>query len=191
MKKFKIILNLFLTFFKIGAFTFGGGLAMIALFENEFVTKKKFIEQEELLNIIAVAQSTPGPIAINCATFIGYKKGGFIGSLFSTLGVILPSFIIIYIISIYISWDIPVIANAFKGIKAAVGILILLAGIKMIKKMEKRTVNIILLISVCLLSVMVDLFNIDFSSIYFIVIGGLIGYIIYKIDIFRQKKENK
>ena len=98
MSKLKTLLNLFITTFKIGLFTFGGGYAMIAVFENEFVSKKGWIQHEEFTDLIAIAESTPGPIAINSATYIGYKKGGFLGSLFSTKGVALPSFIIIFLI---------------------------------------------------------------------------------------------
>ena len=93
-------LKLFLTLFKIGLFTFGGGYGMIALLENEFVERKKWIEHDEFMDIIVIAESTPGPIAVNSATYIGYKMAGVLGSVFATLGVALPSFIIIYIILI-------------------------------------------------------------------------------------------
>ena len=97
-----ILPDLFRTFAKIGVFTFGGGYAMIALLENEFVEKKKWLEKDEFLDVAAIAESTPGPIAINCATYIGYKKAGVLGSAAATLGVILPSFIIIYAISLFL-----------------------------------------------------------------------------------------
>ena len=98
MKKAKILLEMFLTLFKIGLFTFGGGYAMLALLESEMVEKKKWLEKEEFLDMVAIAESTPGPIAINCATYVGYKRAGVIGSAAATLGVVLPSFIIIFII---------------------------------------------------------------------------------------------
>ena len=98
MKKLKNLLKLFWTMFKIGLFTFGGGYAMVAVIERELVEKKNFISQEEFLDLIAIAESTPGPIAVNSATYIGYKFGGVLGSFFATLGVVLPSFIIIFII---------------------------------------------------------------------------------------------
>ena len=100
MKKSKLILTLFLCFFKIGAFTFGGGYAMLSLLENEFVSKKGWLTKDEFLDMLAIAESTPGPIAINSATFIGYKTAGVLGSTFATLGVVLPSFIIIFVISL-------------------------------------------------------------------------------------------
>ena len=95
----KRLLSLFLTMLKIGLFTFGGGYAMIALMENEFVAKKKYLEGDEFMDIVAIAESTPGPIAINLATYIGYKQGKFFGSLLATLGMCIPSFAIIYAIS--------------------------------------------------------------------------------------------
>ena len=102
MKKSKTVLELFLTLFKIGAFTFGGGYAMLALLESELVSKKKWIEKDEFLDMVAIAESTPGPIAINSATYIGYKRAGVLGSAAATLGVVLPSFIIIYVISLFL-----------------------------------------------------------------------------------------
>ena len=93
MKKIKLLFSLFITMFKIGLFTFGGGYAMIAILEREFVEKKKWLEHDEFMDIIAIAESTPGPIAINSSTYIGYKQSGVLGSLFATLGVVLPSFI--------------------------------------------------------------------------------------------------
>ena len=105
-EKLKKCWVLFVTFFKIGAFTFGGGYAMIPLIQKEVVESKGFITDEDILDIFAIAESTPGPIAINSATFIGYKIAGVLGSFFATLGVVLPSFIIIFIISMF--------ADAFK-----------------------------------------------------------------------------
>ena len=121
------MLELFLTFAKIGLFTFGGGYAMISLIEDICVEQKKWITHEEMVNVTIVAESTPGPIAINCATYVGYRQKGFLGSMVTTLGIVLPSFVIIYIISMFLDnfLEITVIASAFKGIKLAVGLLIL------------------------------------------------------------------
>ena len=117
-----ILLQLFLQFAKIGLFTFGGGYAMIALIENTCVTKKQWITHEEMMDITVIAESTPGPIAINCATFVGFRQKGFLGALVATLGIILPSFILIYIISVFLDrfLEIAWIAHAFLGIKIAV-----------------------------------------------------------------------
>ena len=97
-KKLKLSLSVFWVFFRIGAFTFGGGYAMIPLITEETVTKRKWISEQDILDIFAIAESTPGPIAINSATFVGYRVAGFWGSFFATLGVVMPSFIIIFII---------------------------------------------------------------------------------------------
>ena len=137
-----ILMELFLIFAKIGLFTFGGGYAMISLIENNCVEKKKWITHDEMMNITVIAESTPGPIAINCATYVGYKKAGIIGAIISTLGIVLPSFAVIYLISMFLDnfLEITLIANAFKGIKIAVGFLILDAAITMIKKMPKKNI---------------------------------------------------
>ena len=160
MKK-KKILTLFLTFLKIGAFTFGGGYAMIAILENEFVENKKWMTKEEFLDMVAIAESTPGPIAINSATYIGYRQAGFWGSLLSTLGVVLPSFVIIYIISLFFDkfLQFEYVQYAFKGIQACVVYLILSAGIKMLKGLKKTALNII----ICM-GLFINLFDFDKRS---------------------------
>lgn len=136
-----LLIELFLTFAKIGLFTFGGGYAMISMIENVCVENKKWINYDDMMNITVIAESTPGPIAINCATFVGYKQKGLIGAIAATMGIVFPSFAIIYLIAILMDdfLEITVIANAFKGIKLAVGILILDAALKMIQKMQKKT----------------------------------------------------
>ena len=113
---FKGYLRLFLIFLKIGAFTFGGGYAMISLLESEFVDKRKWLTSDEFFKIITISETTPGPIAINSATYIGYTIGGVFGSFMATFAVVLPSFVIIYVISLFFNnlLTIPVIANAFK-----------------------------------------------------------------------------
>ena len=135
-----ILLDLFLTFAKIGLFTFGGGYAMISVIENICVERKRWITHDEMMNVTVIAESTPGPIAINCATFTGYRQAGFAGALAATLGIIVPSFAIIWLISMFLDnfLELTLIANAFKGIKIAVGILILDAAMNMMKKMPKK-----------------------------------------------------
>lgn len=139
MKK-SILLDLFVTFARIGLFTFGGGYAMIPMMERSCVELKGWITHDEMLNVTIIAESTPGPVAINCATFVGYKMAGLWGATVSTLGMVLPSFVIIYAISVFMEnfLEITAIANAFKGIKIAVGLLILKAGMGMIGKMRKQ-----------------------------------------------------
>ncbi|MBR2970359.1 MAG: chromate transporter [Clostridia bacterium] len=177
----KKLLNLFFTFFKIGLFTFGGGYAMIALIQSETVQKKNWISGDELLNIVAVAESTPGPIAINCATYIGYKRAGVLGSLFATLGVVLPSFIIIFAISFFIEslLQIELINNAFKGIQAAIAVLIIRAGVKMLKNIKKNAFSIIVLMLALAITVTFNFIGSEVSSIYLIMTGGVLGYIYY------------
>ena len=135
-----IFLDLFLSFAKIGLFTFGGGYAMISLIENNCVEKKKWITHDEMMDIAVIAESTPGPIAINCATFVGYKIAGMLGAVLATMGVVIPSFIIIVIISMFLDnfLEISLVANAFKGIKVGVGIIIVNAAMNMIKKMSSK-----------------------------------------------------
>lgn len=132
--------SLFLTFFRIGCFTFGGGYAMIAMIEDACVEQKGWITHDDMMTVTVLAESTPGPIAINCATYVGYRQRGMAGALAATLGMVLPSFLIIYLISLYLDrfLEIAWIAHAFQGIKAAVGLLILDAGIGMVRKMKKK-----------------------------------------------------
>ena len=138
MKKIRELFILFISMFKIGLFTFGGGYAMISVFENEFVSKKKYLEHEEFMNVLVIAESTPGPIAINMATYIGYKQQKIIGAIFATLGMVLPSFTIIFLISLFFNnlLENKYVSAAFKGIQACVIFLILSAGVKLFKKMK-------------------------------------------------------
>ncbi len=165
MKK-KILLDLFLTFVKIGLFTFGGGYAMISIIESICVEKKKWITHDDMMNVTVIAESTPGPIAINCATFVGYRQAGISGALAATLGTVLPSFAVIYAISIFLDnfLEITLIANAFKGIKAAVGILILNAAITMIKNMGKEILPRAIMICSFAAMLLINIFSWNFSS---------------------------
>ena len=190
-KKFKLLLSLFWVFFRIGAFTFGGGYAMIALLQNEFVENKKWIDKEDFLNMIAIAESTPGPIAINSATYLGYRRAGVLGSAAATLGVVLPSFIIIYTISLFFDafLSLTFVSYAFRGIQACVVYLILSAGIKMFKGIKKNVYGIIAFSLTISLLVALSLFSIKFSAIFYILVGGTAGLVIYLIGLIRNKKE--
>ena len=186
------LLNLFLTFLKIGAFTFGGGYAMIAVLEREFVENKKWLSHDEFLEIVAIAESTPGPIAINSATYIGYKVSKFWGSFFSTLAVVLPSFVIIYLISLFFDAFLTAesVGYAFKGIQVGVIYLITTAGLNMFKKMKKSAFNIIMFAAAMVLLIANTLFAVKISSILFILAGALIGIFAYLIK-KANKKEGK
>ena len=189
MKKY---LNLFFTMLKIGLFTFGGGYAMIALLENEFVSKKEWIEKDEFLDMVAIAESTPGPIAINAATYIGYKMLGFLGSLTATVAVCIPSFVIIYAISLFLDafLSFTLVAYAFRGIQVCVIWLILSAGLKMLKQMRRTVFNILVLSTVIICMVAFSVFSVSFSTIFYILISGGIGLFMYLIGLFRKRKED-
>ncbi len=185
-----ILLELFLTFAKIGLFTFGGGYAMISIIENHCVEKKKWLTHDEMMNMTVIAESTPGPIAINCATFTGYKKAGFIGALVSTLGMGLPSFVVIYLISTFLDHflELTIIANAFKGIKIAVGILILDAAVTMIKKMHKKILPRVIMICSCAVMFCINAFAWNFSSINLMLIAGIVSLTIFILNGTHEQK---
>ena len=179
-----ILLDLFLTFAKIGLFTFGGGYAMISMIENNCVERKQWITHDEMMNITVIAESTPGPIAINCATFTGYKKAGFVGALSATLGMIVPSFVVIYLISMFLDnfLELTIIANAFKGIKIAVGILILDAAITMIKKMHKKRLPRTIMVCSCVAMLCINIFAWNFSSISLMLIAAVVSLSIFVLS---------
>lgn len=174
-------LTLFLTFLKIGAFTFGGGYAMVALLESEFIYKKKWIEKDDFLNMIAIAESTPGPMAVNSATYIGYHVAGFCGATAATLAVCIPSFIVIYCISLFFNQFLSLhyITCAFKGIQVCVVYLILTAGIRMLKNLERNLFNTLIILIVTIIMVIFSITATSFSSIYYILICGGVGVIVY------------
>ncbi len=184
MKEKNVVIELFCTFARIGLFTFGGGYAMISLIQDICVEKKKWISHDEMMDITVIAESTPGPIAINCATYVGYKMRGIAGAIAATVGVILPSFIIIYLISLFLDsfLEIDWIASAFKGIKIAVGILILDAAFKMIAKMPKKPFQMTVLTTVFLIMMAVNLFSIKISSITLMVAAGLCSLIAFCVS---------
>ena len=179
-----ILLDLFLTFAKIGLFTFGGGYAMISMIENNCVERKQWITHDEMMNVTVIAESTPGPIAINCATFTGYKKAGLIGALVATLGIVVPSFVVIYLISMFLDnfLELTIIANAFKGIKIAVGILILDAAVTMIKKMQKKKLPRAIMLCSCVIMLFINIFAWNFSSISLMLIAAAVSLTIFILN---------
>lgn len=193
MKKLKNSVKLFLIMFKIGLFTFGGGYAMLALLENEFVEKKGWLTKEEFLNMLAIGESTPGPIAINSATFIGYKTAGVMGSAFATLGVCLPSFIIIYIISLFFDafLSLKFVEYAFLGIRACVVYLIASAGFKLFKSLKKNVLSIFIFASVLCVMTAFSVFAVSFSTVFYILICGTIGLAAYLISLISKKEAKK
>ena len=186
----KILLELFYIFARIGLFTFGGGYAMISIIEDICVERKKWISHEEMMNMTVIAESTPGPIAINCATYVGYKLAGLLGATVATFGMVLPSFVVIFIVSKFLDnfLEIKVIANAFLGIKIAVGILIFDAAITMIKKMKKKIFPRVIMISAFLVMTVVNIFSWNFSSINLMLIAGVLSLIIFAIQTAPDRK---
>ena len=176
-----ILFELFLIFAKIGLFTFGGGYAMLSLIENNCVEKKKWITHDEMMNLTVIAESTPGPIAINCATFVGFKQAGLLGALIATFGMVFPSFVIIYTVSMFLDnfLEITLIANAFKGIKVAVGILVLDAAITMIRKMHRRVLPKVIMLCSFAAMLLINIFAWDFSSIALMLVAAAISLAIF------------
>ena len=194
MKKGKLVFTLFYTMLKIGLFTFGGGYGMIALLENEFVSKRKWMTKEEFLDMIAIAESSPGPIAINSATYIGYKMAKFWGSLAATVAVCIPSFVIIFLISLFLDAFLAFeyVGYAFKGIQVGVAFLIFNAGLKMLKDIKKKPLPIIIFSATTICMVCFSIFAIKFSSIFYIIIGGVLALLVYNIvDIYSKIKLKK
>ncbi|MBE6644453.1 MAG: chromate transporter [Ruminococcaceae bacterium] len=189
----KTLFELFLSMFKIGLFTFGGGYAMISILDNEFVVRKKWIESDEFLDLVAIAESTPGPIAINCSTYIGYKKEGFLGSVFATLGMCLPSFTIIFLISLFFdkflenTW----FASAFRGIQICVIYIIFSAGIRMLKKLKKTVFNVVGAALTFIVMVTFSLFSVSFSTIFYILIFAFIGVSVFFVEYMKERQQEK
>jgi chromate transporter len=179
--------QLFFTFFKIGALTFGGGYAMMPIMRNEVVDKKHWVSDEDILKILIISETTPGVLAVNSATFIGYKIAGFKGSLVATIAVVLPSFFVISIL-FYALWqyrDETYVNYAFIGIKAGIAVLIFRAGLKLLKKMPKMWFSYVLIIFTIGLSLLTQI-----SSIILILLGALFGLIYGSIFTIKEAQEN-
>lgn len=173
----KKLFKLFLTYMKIGLFTFGGGYAMIALIEDEIVSKKRWITKEELADIVVIAESTPGPIAINCSTYVGYKIGGVLGSAVATTAVVIPSFVIIFVISMFIEQFLAydLVRYAFYGINCAVGLIIVRTGLKMLKSFKKTPLSVACFAVSTVGLMIVNFFALNFSPIFFVLAGVIVG----------------
>ena len=186
-----MLLTLFLTFFRIGLFTFGGGYAMIAVIENICVSQKKWITHEDLMNVTVIAESTPGPVAINCATFVGYKQKGILGAVAATLGVVLPSFIIIWLISMFLDrfLEISWVASAFKGIRIAVGILIIDVGIRMAKKMPKEPLRLAIMGCAVIVMLLASIFAWKISTIALLLAAAAVSLAVFAL--FENKQAGK
>ena len=179
-----MLLELFLTFMKIGMFTFGGGYAMISVVEHACVEEKHWITHDDMMNITVIAESTPGPSAINCATFVGFKKRGLIGAAVATTGMILPSFLIIYLVARFLDsfLEISWIAHAFEGIKLAVGILIIDAGVKMLKQIPAKPVPRMIMACAFATMLLIDILALRISSIALLLIAAAVSLVLFSIS---------
>ena len=191
MSVFKMLWSLFSSMFKIGLFTFGGGYAMISFLEREFVEKKNWLSHDEFMDLIVIAESTPGPIAINCATYIGYKVGKGSGAVAATLGMVMPSFCIIYLISLFFNQFLSItwVSSAFRGIQSCVVFLILSAGLKMLKKMKKTTFSVSVTAITFVSMVTFWLLGVRFSSVFYILISGCLGLSSWGIKRHSEQKK--
>ena len=178
-----MLLTLFLTFFRIGLFTFGGGYAMLAVIEHACVEGKQWITHGDLMNVTVIAESTPGPIAINCATFVGYKQKGIAGAVAATLGVVLPSFIIIFLISLFLDrfLEIAWVASAFKGIRVAVGILIVDVAVRMIRKMPKDPLRMAVLAAAFVMTLLISIFSWKISTVVLLLAAALVSLAVFML----------
>lgn len=189
--KIKTLVSLFFTSLKIGLFSFGGGYAMIALTENEFAEKRKWIKKEEFADIVAIAESTPGPIAINSSTFVGYTIGGVWGAVIATIAVCIPAFAIIFLISLFFDrfLSFKYVAIAFKGIRVGVTFLIVSAGFKMLIDVEKTPFNIVIFTVTAVCVILLSLFGVNFSSVFYILISAIAGIIAYSVKTASEKRK--
>ena len=170
-----ILFDLFKTFCRIGGLTFGGGYAMLPMLQKEVVDERKWATNDELLDYYAVGQATPGIIAVNTATFVGYKVKGIWGALFATLGVVSPSFVIILVIASFLQnfSKYVIVQNAFSGIRVAVGVLILNTIIGLLKKSVVNKISMVIFIATCLLGIVLNI-----SPIYIVIAACIIGILI-------------
>ena len=177
MRRCRRLLELFGVFFKIGLFTFGGGYAMISLIGHEIGERRRWISPDELTEVFAIAESTPGPIAVNCATYVGYRREGVAGGVWATLGVVMPSFIIIYAISLFFErfMALSVVANAFRGIQVAVAFLILRAGLRLAVRLPRRGFELGVCVAAALLVLAINALGWRFSTVWLILCGGVAG----------------
>lgn len=166
-----------------GLFSIGGGPTMLTLLQGELVERKKWIDNDELMEITAIAESTPGPIAINLATYIGYKRNGFLGAVLATLGVIVTPFVLMYLISLFLENVLPVeaVKYAFAGIKVGVVFLLVRVTFTLVKNIKKDWFGVIVMSAVTTTMILFTIFSVSFSAIYFILLGALLGLVVYGI----------
>ena len=177
----KQLFDLFATFFRIGLFTFGGGYAMLPLIQELCVDRKRWLTPEELMSVTVIAESTPGPVAINCSTYVGWKQKGFPGALAATLGVVLPSFVILYVISQFLDRFLRItwVANAFRGIQVAVALLIGSVGLRMFRNLKQDLLTRVLFTAAFCAMLAIDLLSLRLSAIVLLLFGGGVGVCVW------------
>ena len=180
--------QLLYVYLKVGILGFGGGYAMLSLIQADVVDRYHWITLQEFTDIVAISQMTPGPIGINSATYIGYKIEGAAGAAASTVAVCLPSFAVIYLISLFFDQflRLSVVASAFHGIQVCVIYLILSAGLKMLKQLEHSVFNIVILTTVAAAMVGCSIAAVSFSSIFYILFSGAAGLLVYAVQQLRK-----
>ena len=179
--KLRLLTELFLCFAKIGTFTFGGGYAMISIIHHTCVEQKKWITDEEMMNMTIIAESTPGPIAINCSTYVGFKLAGFPGAICATLGMVVPSLLIIYLISMFFDdfLEYPLVAKAFSGIKIGVGVLILSTGWSLLKKVPKKPQYRIIAACSFAAMLLINIFSLKISTITLLLAAAVVSLALF------------
>ena len=192
-QQMRTLLELFFTFMKIGLFTFGGGLAMLSLIEEECVGKRHWITHEDIMDVTVIAESTPGPVAINCATFVGFQQAGVLGAIVATVGVVIPSFVIIYVIALFMNdfMEYTIVANALKGITVAVGITILDVGISMIIEMKKNKQSVGIMLTAFVLMLLADIFAWNLSSVTLLFVAAIFSLVAFQIKKIYGKREQE
>lgn len=185
----KCLLSLFLTFLKLGAFTFGGGYAMLAMMEELFIERKRWLTREEFLDMVALAESTPGPVAVNSATYLGYRRGGVAGAAVATFAVVLPSFVIIYVISLFLDrfLSLRLVAAAFRGVQVCVIYLIASAGLRLCRGLERSVFSIAVFATVIVGMLTCACLSLSFSSIFYILAAGMAGLTLYGVRSLRKR----
>jgi chromate transporter len=184
-------LSLFLNFAKIGLFTFGGGLAMLSLIERTCVDEKQWITHDEMLELTVLAEATPGSIAVNGATYVGYKQKGVWGAVCATVGVVLPSFLVILLIAAFfndflaIAW----VKNAFRGIKLAVGLLIADAGLRLLKKTPKKALPLSITAGAFAAMLLIDIFAWNFTSLGVLLAAAAVSACAYFVRALSVKRK--
>lgn len=181
MKRSKLLWQLFTVFFKVGLFTFGGGYAMISIMEDACVDRRGWITRDEMDELVVVAESTPGPIAINCATFVGARQGGLPGAIIATLGMVLPSFLVIFAISRFLDrfLEIRAVASAFQGIKLAVSVLILDAGLRLLRRLPRKPLPLAILLVSLTVMLLVNFGALRLSSVVLMLAAAAVSLAVF------------